>query len=85
MGTGLQVVRVTRKSGASAGCDEPRLKSASSQVPGFGNVIYSAEDTDPGPCFERVRGAGNGVWKNVLFPVAERKQHDQGDRKKKSI
>lgn len=33
------------------------------------------------PCFERVRGAGNGVWKNVLFSVAETKHHDQGDRK----
>lgn len=48
---GLQMVRVTRKSRASAGCDEPRLKSTSSQVPGFGNVIYSTEDTDPGPMF----------------------------------
>lgn len=45
------MVRVTRKSRASAGCDEPRLKSTSSQVPGFGNVIYSTEDTDPGPMF----------------------------------
>ena len=80
------MVRVTRKSGASAGCDEPRLKSASSQVPGFGNVIFIARRIQSQvPCFERVRGAGNGVWKNVLFSVAETKHHDQGDRKKKSI
>lgn len=48
------MVRVTRKSGASAGCDEPRLKSASSQVPGFGNVIFIARRIQSQvPCFER--------------------------------